>query len=386
MEGADHKMYAPYMHRGRDGLLRDGQGWQGREANLISEFSRDDLLWLLRTDQEGSHRYKIHTVVAIPPYEPSVRDAAANCLPNIPTYHWIDICNKSVPVYILPGKRWLLLRVVLHNYIYRRWFRPYRSEIDFMRFICKFVIPQDLPDNTKVSLSTVDTIISLSKAVIAKFEAQRIIEVEERAATPNWCSISWSSPKNLDPYILQPLFRALVIIVSDEKYNKEPSTALGNLPVYLARTGVEEELSAPISFESLAAKIICHIEPRRVIQVTLETAIDFVIGLEAREAAAFGLRPDPATDWKPDEDMLEAWRSIGETESLVGPNSQWVDDKKYPEWSGRGKWNEASLMPRYEKTAFWMEGHREAIEERYKEAQRAAADAARASTAGGHSQ
>ncbi|QYT04031.1 hypothetical protein H0G86_010966 [Trichoderma simmonsii] len=311
MEDADHKMYAPYVCRGSDGLLRDGQGrdgknWQGREVKLLSEFSRDELLWLFRTDLEGSHRYKIHTVVAIPPYEPSVRDAAANCLPDIPTYHWIDICNKSVPVYILPGPRWLLLRVVLHNYIYRRWFRPYRSEIDFIRFICKFVIPQDLPDNTKVSLSTVDTIISLSKAVIARFEAQRIIEVEERATTPDWCSISWSSPKNLDHYILQPLFRALVIIVSDEKYNKEPSTALGNLPVYLARTGVEEELSAPISFEPLATKIICHIEPGRVILVALETAIDFIIGLEAREAAAFGLRPDPATDWKPNEDMLEA--------------------------------------------------------------------------------
>ncbi|KAF3060314.1 hypothetical protein CFAM422_011472 [Trichoderma lentiforme] len=382
MEDADHKMYAPYVYRGDDGLLRDGQG---SGARLLSEFTRDELLWLFRTDEEGLHRYRIHTIVDIPPYEPSVRDAAANCLPDISTYHWIDICNKSVPVYILPGKRWLLLRAVLHNYIYRRWFRSYRSEIDFMRFICKFVIPQDLPDDTTVSLSTVDTIISLNKAIIARFEAQRIGKVEKRAASQNLCSSSsWSDPVNLDPYILQPLFRALVIIVSDEKYNKEPSTALGDLPVCLARTGVEEELSAPILFEPLAAKVICHIEPGRVIQVTLETAIDFVIGLEAREAAAFGLRPDPATDWKPDEDMLEAWRSIGETEPLVGPNSQWVDDNAYPQWSGSGKYNEVSLMPRYEKTAFWMEGKREAREERYKEAERAAADAARASAAGSH--
>ncbi|KAL6691066.1 hypothetical protein J3F84DRAFT_387466 [Trichoderma pleuroticola] len=378
MEDANHKMYAPFVHRGRDGLLSDGG------TRLLSEFTRDELLWLFRTDEEGLHRYKIHSVVAMPSYEPSVRDVAANCLPDIPPYHWIDICNKSAPLYLLLGKRWLLLRVVLYNYIYRRWFRPHRSEIDFLRFICKFIIPQDLPDDTKVSLSTVDTIISLNKAVIAKFEAQRIIEVEKRAATQNLC-FSWSDPENLDPYILQPLFRALVIIISNEKYNKEPSTALGNLPVYIARTGVEQELSAPISFEPLAAKIISHIEPGRVIQVTLETAIDFVIGLEAREAAAFGLRPDP-TDWKPDEDMLEAWRSIGETEPLVGPNSQWVDDKKYPQWTGSGKYNEASLMPRYEKTAFWMQGNRDTREERYEEAQRAAAGAARESAAGSHGQ
>ncbi|KAK4075005.1 uncharacterized protein Triagg1_4669 [Trichoderma aggressivum f. europaeum] len=301
MEDADHKMYAPFVRRGRDGLLCDGG------TRLLSEFTRDELLWLFRTDMEGSHRSNIHSVVTVPSYKPSVRDAAANCLPDIPTYpyHWIDFCNKSVPLYLLPGKRCLLLRVVLHNYIYRRWFRPYRSEIDLLRFICKFIIPEDLPDNTKVSPSTVDSILSLNKAVIAKFEEQRIDKVEERAATRNWCSISWGDPEDLDHYILQPLFRALVIIVSDEKYNKEPSTALGNLPVYLARTGVEEELNAPISFEPLAAKIINYVEPGCVIQVTLETAIDSVIGLEAREAAAFGLRPDP-TDWKPSQDMLEA--------------------------------------------------------------------------------
>ncbi|KAL7960277.1 hypothetical protein V8C34DRAFT_312811 [Trichoderma compactum] len=345
MEDADHKMYTPYVYRDPDGLLRDGQG---RGTRLLSEFTRDELLWLFRTDEEGLHRKRIHTIVAMPSYHPSVRDAAANCLP----------VSQHIIGSISAINQCLLLRVVLHNYIYRRWFRPYRSEIDFC---------------------------ASSATVIAKFEAQRIIEVEKRAATQNRYIFSWSSPENLDPYILQPLFRALVLIVSDEKYNKEPSTAVGNLPVYLARTGVEEELSAPISFEPLAAKIISHVEPGRVVQVTLETAIDFVIGLEAREAAAFGLRPDP-TDWKPDKDMLEAWRSIGETEPLVGPHSQWVDDKKYPQWTGSGKYNDASLMPRYEKTAFWMQGNRDAGEERYEEAQRAAEDPARESDAGSHGQ
>lgn len=52
------------------------------------------------------------------------------------------------------------------------------------------------------------------------------------------------------------------------------------------------------------------------VKTTLETAVDFVMGLEAREAAAFGLQPDPVASWKPlgDDEML-----------LTGPSSRFVD-------------------------------------------------------------
>ena len=54
-------------------------------------------------------------------------------------------CNKSVPIYIYPAsspcyyKRMLLL-TALHNYTYRKWFRPYQSEIELNRFLTKVAI------------------------------------------------------------------------------------------------------------------------------------------------------------------------------------------------------------------------------------------------------
>ncbi|KAL7948524.1 hypothetical protein V8C42DRAFT_314740 [Trichoderma barbatum] len=355
----------------------------GPDKRPLTEVTRDELLWFLRTEHEGAHRSNIAYPAVIYSYSASARDAAAGCLPDMPKHHWVDTCNKSVPIYIIPSGRWLLLRVVLHNYIYRRWFRPYRSEIDFHRFICRFINPYDIYNElSTVSMATIHDIISLNQAICTKVEAQRsgfmdqymrCVSVGEKESGPDG-----GTP---DHRILQPLFRALLIVVSDEKYNKETSKTVGSLPVHLVRTGIEEGLSAPISFKPIAAKIYRHIEPGRVIEVTIETAIDFVMGLEAREVAAFGLRPDPITDWKPFDYMIKDWQSRGETEPLVGPNSQWVDTKKYPRWTGAGMEDDSRFLTLLEERQFMYEAGRESRERSFLEAQRAAAISASESTA-----
>ncbi|KAL6813166.1 hypothetical protein GGI42DRAFT_165563 [Trichoderma sp. SZMC 28013] len=342
------------MYRNNDGKLC------GPDRQPLTGTTRDELLWFLRTEYEGQHRANIPYSATTYAYRPSVRDvAAAHGFPDIPIYHWIDACNKSVPVYVIPGRRWLLLRVVLHNYIYRRWFRPYRSEIDHGRFICKFIYPHHLPDEPTTSMLTIRAIISLNQAICNKFEAQRSSYAEERCSDTRWVESDYIEG-SLDHHILHPLFQALLIVVSGEKYNKETSETVGNLPVYLVRTGVEEGLSAPISFESISFKIISHLKPGSVVQVTAETAIDFVKGLEAREAAAFGLRPDPVADWEPQAHMIEDWKLTGETEPLVGPNSRWVNTEKHPDWTGSGERNDSGLMTRFEEQAFRLEAMREA--------------------------
>ncbi|KAL7910245.1 hypothetical protein GGI35DRAFT_360492 [Trichoderma velutinum] len=341
------------MYRNNDGKLC------GPDRQPLTGVTRDELLWFLRTEYEGQHRANIPYSATTYAYRPSVRDVASNDFPDIPIYHWIDACNKSVPVYIIPGRKWLLLRVVLHNYIYRRWLCPYRSEIDYGRFICKFIYPHNLPDEPTTSLLTIRDIISLNQSICTKFEAQRRVYAEERCSDTRWVESDYIEG-SLDHRILQPLFQALLIVVSGEGYNKETSETVGDLPVYLVRTGVEAGLSAPISFEPISAKIISHMKPGCVVQVTVETAIDFVKGLEAREAAAFGLRPDPATDWEPPEQMIEDWKLTGETESLVGPNSQWVNIEKYLQWTGSGERNDSGLMARFEEQAFRLEAMREA--------------------------
>lgn len=92
----------------------------------------------------------------------------------------------------------------------------------------------------------------------------------------------------------------------------------------------------------------------------METAIDFVKELEAREAAAFGLRPDPVADWELSKHMNEDWKLTGETEPLAGPNSQWVNIDKYPNWTGSGERNDSGLMTRFEEQALRLEAMREA--------------------------
>ncbi|KAL7954521.1 hypothetical protein V8C34DRAFT_294133 [Trichoderma compactum] len=308
----------------------------GPDKQSLAGVTRDEFLWFLRTEHEEHHRWHIRHYAVQYTYRASPRDVAANCLPDLSDYHWADTCNKSVPVYIVPGQRWLLLRVVLHNYIYRRWFRPYRSEIDYGRFICKFIYPCPPAYEEPMPPPTIHDIITINQAICAKIEEQRSIFVEEYNSHGRF-AITPTVGKSPAQYILQPLFRALLIVVSDKKYNKETSETVGGLPVYLVRTGIEEGLSAPISFEPIATKTLSHIEAGHVIEVTIETAIDFIMELEAREVAAFGFRPDPVSDWKPFEDDSEAWQSLGETEPLVGPNSQWVDSEKYPQWAGSGK-------------------------------------------------
>jgi hypothetical protein len=65
-------------------------------------------------------------------------------------------CNKAAPIYILPGDpgafwEWQFLLVVLHNYLYRTWFRPYRSEIDWGQFLAQVIRihPGPSPHNTE---------------------------------------------------------------------------------------------------------------------------------------------------------------------------------------------------------------------------------------------
>jgi hypothetical protein len=49
---------------------------------------------------------------------------------------------------------------------------------------------------------------------------------------------------------------------------------------------------------------------RSTIKLTLETAIDFVLDLEAREAAVFCLQSSPAAAWNPNSATTCWWRHL----------------------------------------------------------------------------
>ncbi|KAI0008462.1 hypothetical protein F4779DRAFT_586939 [Xylariaceae sp. FL0662B] len=327
-------------------------------AKPLEEYTKDEILWLLRTELEGDHRHKIHLGAIRLHYLPSVRDV--DHLPEMDILEFLDTCNKSVPVYILRGPQWRLFGQVLHNYIYRRWFRPYQSEIECQRFICKFITPCGLPDESPPSQSTIDSLLALNSAICAEVRARRQDYDKQIALGGEDVArrLYWVRDNRL--HVLQPLFQALLIIVCSEDYHNEDSKTVGRLPVFLVRTGIEDGLSAPITFETIADKIDGDAgEAENIVKTTLETAVDFVISLEAREAATLGLHPDPVVAWERSlEHVPPSWKEILGDELLTGPSSKFIDSKKYPEWAGAGEDEEARIMVHHERQRFRWEAMR----------------------------
>ncbi|KAK3353817.1 hypothetical protein B0T25DRAFT_581508 [Lasiosphaeria hispida] len=228
-----------------------------------------------------------------------------------------DICNKSVPVYVLPTihcETVRLVAVVLHNYIYRRWFRPYRSELSHFRFICK-------------------SLASLNQHICDKVQDLRQ-EYTERAA---------DYQKNGRSSIWEPTSTtSWTTIVMSSSISSEPCSSLC----------IEDGLSAPITFAPIADKIENHLgDSGNAVKTTLATAIDFVMGLEAREAAAFGLRPDPAVLARADPQIFR----FGKHEIPHIPSTQFVSDKNARKWGrceGDSKDYDTRIMPHYEQQEF----------------------------------
>lgn len=121
----------------------------------------------------------------------------------------------------------------------------------------------------------------------------------------------------------------------------------------MVRTGIEDGLSAPVTFGTIADKTDSYSkESQSVIKTNLATAVDFFMELEQRERAAFGPQPDTAVDFDVRDNYLRDWQKQREDELLVGPSSQWVDIEKYPQWTGPGEHYDSFIMAGYEKRRF----------------------------------
>jgi hypothetical protein len=159
-------------------------------------------------------------------------------------------------------------------------------------------------------------------------------------------------------YVLQPLFRALLVVVHGKDYAEQDSASVGNMPVLLVRTGIEDGLSAPITFESIRERIETSDEgcsPPTIIKTKLETAIDFVISLEAREAAAFGLQPDPVSSTLDCASYVSLWEGgFGKEEPVIAPSSRFVSEENALKWGwfGDGQHSDALIMAKHETWEF----------------------------------
>ncbi|ETR98243.1 hypothetical protein M419DRAFT_89470 [Trichoderma reesei RUT C-30] len=243
---------------------------------MKTRLPRHEILHQLRGHQEKRHRDLVchRSVDCRWIFQPSVSDMASLAA-EMTLEDADDCCNKATGIYVHSAKRTgylCLLLQTLHNYLYGRWFRPYKSEIEYVQFIAK--------------------------------------------------TLEEYSDKDLD---------------------------IAQLPVLLVRTGTEDGLSAPISFESIAHHIHSAIHDTAkgeiAVRVALEVAVDFIMMLEKRETDAFGHQPDPIASTRDLEDgglagryeILQTAETLGwGDEPLAGPSSGWVDTKIHTGWCGGG--------------------------------------------------
>lgn len=321
-------------------------------------YTREEALWKYRTDMEGAHRVQVRVRAIINSYRAPL--GTPGPIPDMEVSDVLDCCNKSVAVYVplltgeYPNER--ALHPLVHNYLYHRWFRPYQSEIELQRFICKTITPTNLPHEPSPSEATINNFASLNGATCAHVKERHGIYDELVSAGQRIHELRFYGDHRL--YMLQPLFQALLIIVCVRSYTfREDSTNIGQFPVLLVRTGVEQGLSAPITFQGLAGAG-GNSDSAYYIKTALETAVDFVMALEAREAAVFGLQPDPKAAFESWKESLICGMGLYEEdlgdEPVIGPSSKFVDVNKYSTWGGHGRCQDRAAKKYEESLLRWQ--------------------------------
>ncbi|KAI3391471.1 hypothetical protein diail_7335 [Diaporthe ilicicola] len=348
------------------------------------EMSKEEVLHYLRAKRESQHRCGIQhgfkydsfcwnsKPTQRPCLDKKARFRRARTVERYISYtdDFFELSNKSVPLYVLTSSRlgerqWNLSKVhaclltSLCCYLFDKWFRPYHSDIDFNQFIAKIIVPMDLEcRDTRPSAAMVGDIAEINGEVVNYLEAikRKLVEgVETHCAKekhqrpePGFTNYSWedrdlaASPgRVMCHYSVPALFKSLGVILCTEAWNKTGPSEIGNTSVCMFLTGMENSgLSAPITFDSIEDKIqaVLQLGPKKAVQTTLDTAIDFIMELERREASAAAGNPkDPVlgTDY-PKPDFPEAYNHFFEGVTTWGPSSEWIDVNAYQKWTGPG--------------------------------------------------
>ena len=223
------------------------------------------------------------------------------------------LCNKPTAFYWLQsaqgksgytGERMLMPKLTLAA-IYEEWTRSHSIEpnIEYGHF---FANPVRI---TATGPSTIQGVLEAHRSLCA--QASCLID-QAGGRADNIIERKSSTSQN---YALSPLYRALVVIIdhridiTDHQIDPDGFISLCKVAqdqsVFIMRTGLEEGLSAPISFESLKSQSLPLNRPDAtmqgldVIRVSLASAVHFIVDLEIRENDA-----DPKSKSK-DEDTLD---------------------------------------------------------------------------------
>lgn len=265
-----------------------------------------------------------------------------------------DCCNKSAAFYICDRKvsrSCGLLIAALHNWLYDKWLKPYRNDIEYGQFIAKIIKATGIPTEDTPVRQVIDKFIAAHGLICNQVEEirQSIIDQDPNEGNPVSCFVAGESFEQLQQhqqhFILQPLFRAIIIIIDTQDYDDQVLD-LSQIPVYIC-TSIEDSLiSGPIdltNIEHTTEAIRDQVTGRiKAVCTTLDAAVCFLRRLEARESA-FGVQPSPIAADEPFRSgylpsvynlPLEV-KALGRTDiELKGPSSRWVDTKIYTEWIG----------------------------------------------------
>lgn len=265
---------------------------------------RCDILRVLRESEEQRHRKRtLHfsanlAWIQTPVHKP-INFESLSGLREEDAY---ESCNRTVPIFVLrnadleskfPFKDtpfWSMnsLLVHLHRHVYNRWFQPYASEIDHGQFLTKVHLPPSSSLPTETCCPTmIEWVQRLSANLVARTEYTK-----KHGNSRKYFSWDPHLDSNSAFYHVQPLFEAVALAIRAASWNYE-KPAVEKLPVLIVRTGVEKNLSAPITFDTIATNAVlntCVDENGSVIAVetTFESAITFVLELESREAKTQG--------------------------------------------------------------------------------------------------
>ncbi|KAM0342384.1 hypothetical protein ACHAPU_009571 [Fusarium lateritium] len=254
-----------------------------------------------------------------------------------------------------------LLGWALHRWLYLKWYKPYRNDIEHNHFIAKMFYPcWPKTDTPLVSLLTLvnglhgricDQVVSYQKEVVHFPVGPRYQYDGE--------GVSYFRDHRF--HILQPLFKAFTIILMEEDFDIT-ILDMGKLPVIISLTGREEGLSAELSFDCIKNHVTNFVSETAV-QLPMGIAIEFIMALSEREIAVFGIQPDPVESTRGpqywpnpssttiDEDVQ---RLGGGDDPVDGRRSTWIDTETHTGWPAESAFAEENYYGRMEESRRWQ--------------------------------
>lgn len=192
---------------------------------------RHEILHFLRGSLECSRRDRVHRHSSVFPFvlEPRVDQTDT----PLSLEQADECCNKTVPIYFHnqnPNTHGPLLLTMLHNWIYRKWFVPYKSDIEYGQYFAKTMQVRGLSTDIAPH-ALIQQVVALHQTICHRVQQARqaIIDFDTNQSQPYDLTdrgiLAWKDVEDIiedqQHFILQPLFQAIAIVVTGNDFSME---------------------------------------------------------------------------------------------------------------------------------------------------------------------